>query len=134
MYVITGPQSWSGPVGQLIAKDVWKSPLVEFEPLPNPSLLDLIQSMKAEVLDKLNHDYIYLLEMGRGVMTGQLADRWRDMQAGACTTVRWTNPQSRALRLYMSTASPSFALQRLVHFIVYVYLPTLIIHQGEAEE
>lgn len=96
--------------------------------MPNPPLLQLILSMPPETLKKLKHDYIYLIEMGRGMMMGELVRRWRDMKAGACATVRWTNPQSRTLRLYMSTPSPTFGHKRLVSFIIYVYLPALLNH------
>ena len=101
-------------------------PVVEFEIFLNPELLQLIESMPEKVLSTLNHDFVYLLEMGRGLITGVLVPRWAQMQAGTCSTVRWTNPQSRTARLYMSTEDPSFKMRRLCSFLVYAYLPTVI--------
>ena len=126
IFMILGPESWSGKIGKVIVTEVWKLPVIEFEAFPNPDLLQLVESMPTEVLKKLKHDYIYLLEMGRGLMTGHLSDKWAKMQAGTCSTVRWTNPQSRTARLYMSTPNPSFHLRRLCHLLVYVYIPTLV--------
>ena len=122
----TGPESWSGEIGQVIVTDVWNLPVVNYEAFPNPTLLNLLESMAKEVLSQLKHDYIYLLEMGRALMTGSLSKRWADMKAGTCSTVRWTNPQSRTARLYMSTSVPSFQLKRMCGFLVYGYIPTLV--------
>lgn len=123
----SGPESWTGPIGQEIVTPVWERPLVQdFEAFPNPELLLMIENMSPEVLRSLKHDYIYMIEMGRGLMTGHLAPRWAEMQAGTCSNVRWTNPQSRTARLWMSTASPTSQHRRLCFFLVYVYIPTLI--------
>ena len=48
------------------------------------------------------------------------------MKAGNMTSALWTNAQARALRLYMSTEEPSYALVRLVNYLVHVYGPVLV--------
>ena len=121
-----GPESWSGPIGKIIVTNVWEMPLIVFESFPNPELLQAIEAMPREVLATLKHDYIYLIEIGRGLITGKLEARWADMQAGACSNVCWTNPQSRAGRMWMSTPNPTSEHRRLMNHLVYVYIPTLI--------
>ena len=56
----TGPESWTGPIGQEIVTSVLEQPLFE-EPLfeesfPNPELLMKIQNMSPEVLRSLKSD------------------------------------------------------------------------------
>ena len=74
--------------------------------------------------------------MLQGILTGKLTEKWENMKAGPVVHSRWTNTQSRTLRLYMSTDNPSFALSRLCSFIVYVYGPVFLaaIHFHGAEE
>ena len=40
----TGPQTYSGPHGKAIEEDVWKEEPVDFEPVPNPELLEQIRN------------------------------------------------------------------------------------------
>ena len=82
--------------------------------------------MNQKVLDSLKHDYIYMIEIGRGLITGKLKARWADIKAGNCSNLCWTNPQSRAGRLWMSTHNPSAEQRLLMNHLVYVYIPTLI--------
>ena len=122
----TGPESWSGDIGKELMKEVWLLDVVDFVPVINPELLSLIEGMSPEVLAGLSHDVRYLIEQLRAVTSGVSTERWTAMKAGKMATVRWTNPQSRLLRLYQSTEEPSFAMQRLVNFLVYVYGPTFL--------
>ena len=70
------------------------------------------------------------------VLSGSISNQWKDMKVGAIVHSRWTNTQSSALRLYISIEEPSFELQRIVHFIVFVYAPVFLAakHFNKAEE
>ena len=60
------------------------------------------------------------------MITGVLVPRWAVKKSGNVTHARWTNTQSRVLRDYCSTTSPSFEMERIVGFIVHVYGPVLM--------
>ena len=75
---------------------------------------------------EFNHDTRYLLEMARAVESGQLEECWANSRAGVMTNARWQNTQSRVLRVYMSTVSPTEAQRRMTSFIIYVYVPTFL--------
>ena len=122
----TGPDSWSGEIGKVIITEVSQLPVVAFEPVTNLELSEAINALAQEDLKSLCHDLRYLIEMGRGVTSGHLDQCWRDMQPGTCAEIRWTNPQSRTLHLYMSSENPSFSLRRMVNYIIMVYLLTVL--------
>ena len=94
--------------------------MVDFEPYENPQLLSVIKNMSDEVLNDLSKDHKNLILMLRGVLSGTLSSDDTNRILGKIVQSRWTNTQTRCLRLYMSTDSPSRELRRLVHFIVYV--------------
>ena len=58
--------------------------------------------------------------------SGNLQENKARDKAGAMTNTRWSNMQSRELRVYMSTASPSEAQRRMTSFIIHVYVPTFL--------
>ena len=64
--------------------------------------------------------------MARAVESGHLQEKWARCKAGVMTNVRWSNTESRVLRVYMSTASPSEAQRRMTSFIIYVYVPSFL--------
>ena len=64
--------------------------------------------------------------MARGVESGTLEERWAKQKAGVMTNARWHNTESRLLRVYVSTDTPTFAQRRLASFVVLVYVPTLL--------
>ena len=43
-----------------------------------------------------------------------------------CDGHAWHNTESRQLRVYVSTDSPTFAQRRLASFVVLIYVPTLL--------
>ena len=122
----TGPNSFQGPIGQAIQSDVWKLPVTDFEKIQNPVLINIISNLPESVFDSLNKDHQYLIRMLEVVMTGNGIPQWLDMKAGKVCHARWTNTQSRVLRLYVSTPLPSMEITRLVTFIVKVYAPTFL--------
>ena len=73
-----------------------------------------------------NKDHQYLIKMVEGCLTGQVDKQWEHMKLGSIVQSRWTNTQSGVCRLYQSTEEPSFALQRVVNFTVFVYTPIFL--------
>ena len=68
----TGPQTYSGPHGKAIEEDVWKEEPVDFEPVPNPELLEQIRNIPDDVRKNMSRDTKYGLEIAEVVMTGKL--------------------------------------------------------------
>ena len=132
----TGPSSFSGPIGQVITSDVWKLPVVEFSPFNNPALLGVIENLPDDVFKTLNKDHQNFIKLIEAVLTGTITSQWENMKIGAISHARWTNTQSAVLRFYVSTKEPSFELQRIVSFIVYIYAPVFLAvkHFNRAEE
>ena len=67
----SGPETFKGPIGQQVTDEVWKLPTVDFVPLNNPALLNLIQTLPEIVFDSLNKDHQYLIRLLEPVLTGQ---------------------------------------------------------------
>ena len=105
---------------------VWELAVVEYKAVPSPSLRSLLNAIPADVWEQFNNDTRYLLEMAKAVESGHLEKRWAKSRAGVMTNARWQNTESRVLRVYMSTLSPSDAQKRMTSFIVYVYVPTFL--------
>ena len=119
-----------GVEAKICMGNVWEKEVVEFEAIPNPILSSLLDSFPEKVFTRFNHDTRYLLEMARAVEAGKFKDRWANQKAMAMTNAGWMNTESRVLRVYMSTASPSEAQRRMCHFKVYVFVPTLLESTG----
>ena len=122
----TGPESWSGDEAKILQGSIWDLQVEAFEAMPSPVLRALLDTIPPAVLKEFNHDTRYLLEMARAVESGHLEERWARCKAGVMTNVRWSNTQSRELRVYMSTASPSNAQRRMTSFIIYVCVPSFL--------
>lgn len=68
-------------------------------------------------------DQKYLYRMALAIHTGVYDDKLASKKPGPVSTARWLTTASRILRLYVSKQNPSQALQKLVQFIVQVYVP-----------
>lgn len=55
------------------------------------------------------------------VITGEVEERYATMKIGPVVTSRFTTTQARALRRWISADEPSFELNRVVKFLVYVW-------------
>lgn len=122
----TGPDSWSGEEAKRLQGSVWDLPVEAFEAVPSPILRTMLDDIPPAIWKEFNHDTKYLLEMARAVESGHLEENKARTKAGAMTNARWSNTQSRELRVYMSTASPSMAQRRMTSFIVNVYVPSFL--------
>ena len=122
----TGPDSWSGEEAKKLQGSVWDLQVEAFEAMPSPTLRALLNAIPPAIWKEFNHDTRYLLEMASAVESGHLQERWARCKAGVMTNVRWSNTESRELRVYMSTVSPSEAQRRLTSFIIYVYVPSFL--------
>ena len=100
--------------------------MVEFKAVPSPHLRSLLDAITPAVWKEFNWDTRYLLEMAKAVESGHLEERWARSRAGAMTNARWQNTESRELRVYMSTASPSQAQRRMTSFIIFIYVPSFL--------
>ena len=106
---------------------MWKLPIVDFVPLNNSSLLKhcliLFLPLQTKTISRIR-----LLE---AVLVGQLSPK-----IGAITQARSTNTQSGVLRLYVSTEEPSYPLQRIVNYILFVYASVFLAskHFNKVEE
>ena len=117
----TGPGSYSGDIGKSISGDVHTLPLEVFTILPNPSLLKVINLISEETIQSLSNDHKIFLGLIKIVITGEVVKRWVDMKIGPVVTSRFTTTQTRVVRVWLSTANPSFELTRVMHYLVYVW-------------
>ena len=91
----------------------------------NPELLTVIRELPPEVRANLSRDIKYALGIAEVVNTGQQSD-WTKKKSGNIHQARWINRQIRLLRVYISTPDPSYQMQRLVNYIIFVFLPTFL--------
>ena len=68
----TGPATYSGPLGKAIEEDVWKDQPVEFEPVPNLELKNMISNIPDQVRKNLSWDIMYGIDIAEVVMTGHI--------------------------------------------------------------
>lgn len=64
--------------------------------------------------------------MASAVESGKLEERWAKAKVGVMTNARWQNMESRLLRGYMGSASPTEEQRRMVSFVIFVYVPTFL--------
>ena len=117
----TAPGSYSGDIGKSISGDVHTLPVEVFTILPNPSLLKVINLISEETIQSLSNDHKIFLGLIKIVITGEVVKRWVDMKIGPVVTSRFTTTQTRVVRVWLSTANPSFELTRVMHYLVYVW-------------
>ena len=55
------------------------------------------------------------------VITGEVEERYATMKIGPVVTSRFTTTQARTLRRWISADEPSFELNRVVKYLVYVW-------------
>ena len=122
----TGPESWNGEEAKRLQGSVWDLQVEAFEAVPSPTLRALLDAIPPAIWKEFNHDTKYLLEMAGAVESGSLEENKARTKAGAMTNARWSNTQSRELRVYMSTASPSEAQRRMTSFIINIYVPSFL--------
>ena len=115
----SGPKSFKGPLGQAVAGDIHRQPLVDFQPIPTNSLPEIPD----QVADDLSTDQRLLLRYSRAVAAGAVSPELARAKPGPLNHSRWLTLAIRVLVLYTRTAEPTRALVNLVIFIQQVYAP-----------
>ena len=89
----TGPDAWSGPIGQRITEDVWLRPVVAYTPIPGK-----IQDLPDEVVKELSRDALLLYKLGIAVQTGIMPPEVAAATIGPPLHARWLTTAERDLR------------------------------------
>lgn len=113
----TGPNSWSGPVGQAITQDVWEKEIVQFEKIEFQCDIDNIDSVAAT----FSTDQKYLFEICKAISTGEFSESLAKTAIAKVAHSRWHTTGSRILREYASNSEPSDVLRLLAEYVVKVY-------------
>lgn len=71
----------------------------------------------------LRNDQKYLYLMAKAVSSGVCEKDLSEHKPGKISSVRWTIPAIRILRLYVSTPKPSEAFKEIVEVVMKVYIP-----------
>lgn len=110
----SGPRSFTGPIGKLIAGDLDSKPGVQFDPIP----VDL-PCMPEEIVKDLSTDqqqlYAYLVLISTGVRRPAV-----DWKLGKLCHSRWLTLGTRILALYTQTINPPPELIRLATYVAQV--------------
>ena len=133
-----GPSAFKGVLGKNLQDSsagqpsFWTADIVEFQPIEGGWLPDFSD----EDLKVLSNDVQYLFKIFKLVTTGSKVchPKTKENPLGGLESLRFANPGSlhharwvtlcnRVLRYYVSQASPSAELIRVVTFAVRVYIP-----------
>ena len=119
----SSPGSYSGGIGKMMKGDIHKLPLADFQVLPNPVLLTLLDQISEETFRSFSNDHQIFFGLLRIAITGEVVERWLIMKIGEMITSRFTTTEVRVVRLWLSTNNPSFEHTRVMSYIVNVWGP-----------
>ena len=112
-------------------RDIHKRPLVDFKAIPNPELLQLIDSMDIDALG-LSTDHTIFISLMRLVITGDRdhkSNLWK-RKIGKFVKSRFTTAKTRLARYYVSCDAQigcdQVKLERSMHYLVFVWAPTFL--------
>ena len=115
----SGPGQFTGPVGKALYETKFENaPVIQFQQIQADDI-----DISDEYISELSSDQKYLLKMYRAVSSGFCEESLASQKPGKMAHSRWLTTASRALRLYVSTETPSNNLVLLVNFIMQVYTP-----------
>ena len=126
----TSPTSLDEPWNSLLSGDVHKRPIVDFHILTNPELLSSINTRDKSV--KLSSDHEILLGITEVILTGQ-HNKFVSRKIGPLVHSRFVTKETRLMRCYISEANPGEPLVRMVHFLIFVWLPVFILAKCRQE-
>ena len=115
-----GPNSWSGPIGKKITGNVQNLPIAKFKIINNPNF----PHCPPEVINKLNTDQRYMYKICKVIITGVVPEGFGDQRPGNMCHSRWLTTAARICRVYLSEENPTEKHQRLVSYIIFVYMPS----------
>ena len=116
--VTKGPDSLSGPVGSTLSEDMWKDPVVNFQPIAGK-----VPILPDSVVQDLSRDQSLVYRYAHAVMTGVMPDDLAGQVLGPLCSSRWLTASERILCRYTRTSKPTKGLVRLVSVILNLYLP-----------
>ena len=120
----TGPTSLVAPWSNLLVGDIHeRSVYVNFKVLPNNWLLETIDAMPEGL--KLSKDHSILIGLSRVIITGNLTPV-TSKTIGPLNNARFVTMETRCLRSYLSEDDPCQVLKDVVHYLIYVFVPTLL--------
>ena len=114
----SGPNSFTGPIGQKLAEDVWQLKVVSFSLVKTNT-----EPISQEVVNDLSTDSYLLYQLSQIVATGIVDPTVVTAVLGPLFHARWCTYAERALRLYISTPRPTVPFRKLIKFIQEVYVP-----------
>lgn len=117
----TGPGTFEGPIGKQLRGPVHEMPVADFPVIECNDWVELPASVERE----LSTDVKLLYKCARSVKEGD-ASSVRHLAHGKVHHARWYTAQSRLLRLYMATNSPTPQLTELARYVVCVYVPMVV--------
>ena len=126
----TSPTALEEPWNSLLSGDVHKRPVVDFQVVPNPELLDFINTRDKSV--KLSSDHEILLGLTQVILTGEL-NKFVTRKIGPLVHSRFVTKETRLMRCYISEASPDEPLIRMVSFLIFVWLPVFTLAKCRQE-
>ena len=77
------PRSFSGPLGAQCAGEVWKLPVVKFQPVPG-----VVEEISEQLEKKLSTDQQLLYRLARAVQNGDMPDATARRAIGALNHAR----------------------------------------------
>ena len=122
----TSPDHFIAPWDEFFGGNIHTLPVVDFVVLENPSLLSLIDSMKEETLQNLGTDHRIFIGVLRIIITGRDNPQFSSMKIGPVVHSRFTTTETRFLRRWISTETPSFEQLRITRYLVYVWAETFL--------
>lgn len=112
----SGPSDYVGPIGKEL-KYCDTKPIVEFQPVAISYLPDNILEFN------FTNDQKLLVELAKAVNSGNCSLKLSIAKIGKIHNARWITMASRVLRLYMTKRRPTPSLEKLVQFVMSVYVP-----------
>ena len=114
-----GPGTLTSYWDALINGDVHEREInKDFKVMPNEWLLGMIDGMALG--RNLSNDHAQFLALAKIVITGNITEA-AFRRIGPFNNARFTTTESRILRAYISLVNPHDIVQRMVHFLVYVW-------------
>ena len=114
----SGPNSFTGPIGQKCQQDIQDQAQVDFDPIPTT-----LEIMPDNILKDLSHDQRLLYEYCLGISIGKVKQVWADRKISPVNHARWLTLAVRIMQIYTRTTNPTSSLCKLAHYCVKVYAP-----------
>ena len=111
--------SFSGPTGRQLQEPVWTLPIVAFVPVPGK-----MPELSEDQLKDTSRDQYLAYRLGHALQSGKVPDEVVGATIGPCCHARWLTTAVRCLRLAMSIRRRSKGFERILCFIMNLYLPS----------